>query len=306
LNNLLSFLKNIFNDSSYHENTKELEVFCPFCSHHKRKLSINVATQRWQCWVCGKNGKKLLYVVKAAGTPSDVREYLEKYKPKSLKTSIKAEDSFSIELPKEFVPLVNCKNSFFGKKIYQYLRLRGISDKDILRYKIGTAMSGDYMGRIIFPSYDKDGNLNIFTSRALSGGYMNPKLPRNYKNEIIINELNIDWEKPLTIVEGFVDMLKANRNTTPLFGSSLSMDSMLFEKIILNNATVFLALDPDAKKKTYAIAKELMKYGVEVFQVSVDGFEDVGDMSKENFAIAYQNAIVLSGNQIIREKLRNL
>jgi ribosomal protein L37AE/L43A len=33
--------------------------YCPFCSHHKKKLQINLETQQWHCWVCDSKGKRI-------------------------------------------------------------------------------------------------------------------------------------------------------------------------------------------------------------------------------------------------------
>ena len=40
---------------------KERVIFCPYCNHHKKKLSISTETGAWHCWVCEEKGglKKL-------------------------------------------------------------------------------------------------------------------------------------------------------------------------------------------------------------------------------------------------------
>ena len=37
---------------------------CPFCHHHKKKLQINLNTQKWHCWVCDAKGKKIQTLLK--------------------------------------------------------------------------------------------------------------------------------------------------------------------------------------------------------------------------------------------------
>ena len=42
---------------------------CPFCTHHKNKMEINLRTTEkrenfWHCWVCGAKGKTLLSLFK--------------------------------------------------------------------------------------------------------------------------------------------------------------------------------------------------------------------------------------------------
>ena len=48
---------------------------CPFCSHHKLKLEVNLITNDkkenpWHCWVCNNKGKKLNTLFKKIGTDS--------------------------------------------------------------------------------------------------------------------------------------------------------------------------------------------------------------------------------------------
>lgn len=304
----LAFLERILGKAKYHHNTNEAEFFSPFCDHHKRKLTINLSTDKWQDWVSGKNGKKLLYVIKeAGGSTEDIQEYLDKHKAKNVVVSSRLSEVPNVALPKEYEALINCKNSILGRKAYNYLLGRGIEEEDVLRYKIGIAIDGDYAGRIVFPSFCKKGRVNFFTTRDDSGHYLNVKyLPKGYKNNIVLNELNIDWSKPVVLTEGFVDMMKSVRNTIPLFGSSLHEDSLLFEKIIVSGTDVVLALDVDAWKKSEAIAKKLSKFDVAVYTVSLGGYGDLGDMPKEAFVKAYENAMLWTPEDSFRKRLRML
>ncbi len=305
----LAFLERVLGKAKHHHNTNEAEFFSPFCDHHKKKLSINLTTDRWQCWVSGKNGKKLLYVLKEAGASrDDILEYIQKYKAKDVKISTRAaEGVVQLKLPEEYVALSNCKNSVVGKKAHEYLLGRGIEEVDILRYKIGVAIAGDYAGRIVFPSFNKRGQLNFFTTRAYNGHYLNvTSLERGYKNSIILNELNINWNKPIVLTEGFVDMLKSIRNTVPLFGSTLHEDSLLFEKIVESGTDVILALDPDAWKKSERLAKKLFSFDNDVYTVDLGASSDLGEMTKDQFAKAYQNVTLWTPEDSFRKKLRML
>mgnify|MGYP001198597757 CR=1 FL=1 len=38
--------------------------YCPFCHHHKKKLQINIQTQKWHCWVCDSKGKRIQSLLK--------------------------------------------------------------------------------------------------------------------------------------------------------------------------------------------------------------------------------------------------
>jgi len=59
---------------------------------------------------------------------------------------------------------------------------------------------------------------------------------------------------------------------------------------VKKNAIVYLALDPDAKNKTVEILKLLLSYDVEVYMINVDGYDDVGEMTKEQFVERKQSA----------------
>ena len=44
---------------SYRRAGDEHLYHCPFCKHHKRKMSVNFSINSWKCWVCDESGKRI-------------------------------------------------------------------------------------------------------------------------------------------------------------------------------------------------------------------------------------------------------
>ena len=162
---------------------------------------------------------------------------------------------------------------------------RGFTQKELWYFKAGAVAKGRYRRRVIIPSFDSDGSLNYFTGRSIDADagrkYLNPRVKRS---DIIFNELNIDWTKELSIVEGPFDLMKATQNATCLLGSSLSEHHMLFKRIVGNQTPVVLALDPDAVTKTYDVAALLSSFDVSVRILKIEDFSDVGEMPLGHFS----------------------
>ena len=116
-----------------------------------------------------------------------------------------------------------------GKHALKYLKSRGLTKEDILRYNIGYCETGKYRNRIIIPSYDESNELNYFIGRSYLSKtkrkYMNPEAQ---KEIIIFNEYLVDWTKPIYIVEGAFDSIFIP-NSIPLLGKFMS--DYLFEKL---------------------------------------------------------------------------
>ena len=129
--------------------------------------------------------------------------------------------------------------------------------------------------------------------------------PRASRNEIIFNELFLDFTEDLIIVEGAFDAIKAGTNSVPLLGSTLSRKSKLLKQIVKNDTSVYLALDSDAENKAYNIITELIQYGIDVYKVDTSGYEDVGAMTKQEFSDRKQKAIKIdSENYLIYQLSR--
>ena len=282
-----AIIREVFGDC--YGSGSEMLFHCPKCEHHKRKLSINVEKDAWKCWVCDWSGRNLTKIVRRYGDLYNKKKWSELVNKVELASfeekmfaEVEPEPEQRVELPKEFQSLANKSVPRSAGPPLRYLRGRGIKKDDIIRWKIGYCDSGDFSKRIIIPSFSLNGHSNYFIARSYDGHwkrYLNPKASRN----IVFNHLFLDFEDDLTIVEGAFDAIVAGPNAVPLLGSTLREKSKLFQEIVRNDTTVYMALDPDASKKEIKIIELLLKYGIEVYKVSLNEYNDVGEMSQEIF-----------------------
>ena len=191
-----------------------------------------------------------------------------------------------------------------AKHAKNYLENRGIIREDIIRWKLGYCVRGTYEGRIIVPSFDEEGYVNYFVARAYDNNwrkYMNPSLSK----DIIFNHLYIDWDSDIILVEGAFDAIKAGPNSIPLLGSTLRENSKLFQEIAKKDSAVFIALDPDAEKKSLRIIRNLLTYGIETYKIDVSGHDDVGEMTKEEFCKKKNAATFINPDSFMMEQSLN-
>jgi DNA primase len=306
----LEILKGILDFSHY---SREEGLFkCPFCNHHKPKMSINVEKNVYKCWICDSRGKDVWRIVRKFGDTTDKRKWKSFSGDVDLNDSlydsifgIDVEEKQTIDLPEEFISLANKKQSISSKRPMRYLADRGVTKKDIIRWKIGYCSHGEYKNRIIIPSFDKDGDVNYFVSRSYSGDWMKYKNPDASK-DVVFNELNIDWKDKIFLVEGVFDAIKAGTDTVPLLGSTLNENSKLFQKIVENDTAIYLALDPDAEKKSMHIIKSLLQHGIEIHKIDIGDEEDVGDMTPEHFSSIAKTALQFTSDKHFEKILEGI
>ncbi len=53
---LKQLLESVLGKSKSARGGEEAVFTCPSCNHHKKKLTLNLSTQKFQCWVCGYKG----------------------------------------------------------------------------------------------------------------------------------------------------------------------------------------------------------------------------------------------------------
>ncbi len=285
---------------------------CPYCNHHKKKFSVNFERNVFKCWICDTRGRNIRRVIRRFGSFTQLKEWdkLSGIVDHSrLEFQLFAEEEVEqeqiISLPKEFKTLTG-KTSVVDNIPLSYLTNRGIEPCDLLRYKIGYCGEGEFEGRIIIPSFNVNGYVNYFIARSYDGHWMRYKNP-DASRDIIFNELNIDWDSDVILVEGVFDAIFAG-NAVALLGSTLREESRLFQHIIRNDSSVFIALDPDAEKKAMRIAHTLLKYDIEVWKVDIPEGEDVSSIGKETFTELKKSAVLMRDNQdwILKRKLMSL
>jgi len=295
LNEVLGYFK---------ESGQELLFKCPSCNHHKRKLSVNLDKNAFKCWICDYRGRNLRRLVRRHGSYVQLSKWdkitnrfdLANFADLFMDQSDR-EEEIKVELPQEFRTLTSKDRPLISNPAFRYLRERGLSKDDILKWKIGYCYEGQYRNRIIIPSFNDDGDTNYFIARSYSGDSYKYKNPRASKN-IVFNELFVDWDQDLVIVEGVFDAIVAG-NAVPILGSTLRADSRLIQKIVYNDTPVYIALDPDAEAKERKIIQTLLKYDIELYKIDVSGYEDVGSMPKEIFERRKQQASFIDNDNYL-------
>lgn len=268
---LISLLENFLGEPKKHYGSKgQISFDCPNCSYQKGvdydgkgNLEVNYEMGVYNCWACsethGTKGK-LFHLFKEHADKETYRKFVAakfNFTDDFYDHEVIEERKDILTLPEEYIALAGRQNNILFKAVFNYLYGRGITDEIIEKYKIGYCLSGKYENRVVIPSYDKDGFLNYFVTRAISdrvtkNKYQNPDVE---KLTIIFNELLIDWNKPVFIVEGAFDHIVVP-NSIPLLGKKFY--DKIFEAVYLNAKNlVIIVLDPDALNDAKVVVNKL-------------------------------------------------
>jgi hypothetical protein len=280
---------------------------CPKCNSTKLKLEINFDEssthyQHFGCWVCGFKGKSILSLFKTIQAPPEkIIELRPFIKNKKQTHHLDKIENKILSLPSEFKTFQIETKDIIYKHALSYLKSRGITKYDILKYNIGYCDRGEYKNMIIIPSYDKEGKLNYFTARSFEKNsyikYKNPDVSR----DIIPFELFINWDLPIILCEGPFDAIAIKRNVIPLLGKNIQ--PTLMKQLIKSNVkTIYIALDQDALKQALEFCELLINEGKEVYLVEINGkdFSEIG--FKESLNVLH-NVVPLNFKSLLKISL---
>ena len=303
----IRFLSDIFGDCSVSRDGKNVAVSCPECGDkEKKKLSVRLDNWQFHCWVCGSKGRTLVPMLRKHSAKEVLSYYREKFLGSTLsKSDAPAEIEESITHPEGFKLIAECLGSRDPdvKACISYLKTRGIGIETMWRFRLGVSNIGRHRRRVIMPSFDSDGDLNYFVSRTIDGSFPKYLNCKANKTKIVFNDIDVDWDKELTVCEGPFDLMKCDQNATCLLGSNLGEDTLLFKKIVANETDVLLALDADMRTKTQKIAASLASYGCKVRILELGERKDIGEMDLDEFLKAKNEAKDWKPRDLIMHKI---
>ena len=282
--------------------------YCPFCHHHKKKLQINLQTQKWHCWVCDSKGKRIQSLLRRLHVDSHkLKKIYEIYGDDYVVYSNNTEDEkVELRLPNEFRSLLEEPkglNPTF-RKVKEYARKRGITQGDIKRYNIGYCDSGHYANRIIIPSYDSDNRLNYFIARSVFDEekfkYKNPPVSKN----VIMFENQINWQEPITLVEGVFDAMAVKRNAIPLLGKFIpkTLNDTIYKKEV---KSINILLDEDAQDQALYYTMQFQNQGITTRNIKPSD-KDAGEMGFSQVNTILKESKQTGFGDIISQKLKGL
>ena len=282
----IKFLQRYFKKGELNRTEDQLAFWCPVCNSsdvQKRKLVVRLSDGWYHCWVCGTSGKSYssLFRKLCKRAFDDPESALLVGDEKRVSAPDPKNEVQKVELPSDIF-LVGADDSRDPDvlAVREYLKGRGLTRSDMLRWRICAVRSGNLKRKAIIPSFDAEGELNYFSARAIDESPYKYTNAKRHRTEIIFNEIDVDWKSPITLVEGVFDAVKCPENTIPVLGSSLPKDSALFRKLWENECRVTVAFDPDLKEKSHKVCELLSKAGLEVFQVWAPDGKDFGQMTK--------------------------
>jgi DNA primase len=282
--------------------------FSPFTSHYKPKLEIDINTtsdgqNAWHCWISDKKGRSINSLFKQMNLGKQYFEQLSKIiqsaKYKNFDTKEKVVEV--IALPEDYRPLWKPKKTPDFRNAMSYLKKRGVTIFDILKYRIGYCESGEYSGKIIIPSYDCTGQLNYFVSRAYYKAdkykHKNPKISK----DIIGFDLTINWEEPIILCEGAFDAIAIKRNAIPLFGKIIqpNLQKKIIEKRVKD---IYICLDEDAIRNALSIAEKFMGEGLNVYFIELKE-QDAADLGFHRITEIIENTGVMTFEKLMQLRM---
>lgn len=128
----------------------------------------------YKCWVCDTRGKNIYRVIRRFGSSHDKAQWREftdtvdfdKFEDLFAE---KVEEKQVVEMPEGFVSLANKDIPPTGFAARNYLRKRGIDKKRHCMVENGLLRHRRVRGPSHCPSFDEDGDLTYFVSRAYDG-----------------------------------------------------------------------------------------------------------------------------------------
>ena len=115
----------------------------------------------YHCWVCESKGKNIgKLALKYSLQKKPAVELYNYFKTGKDDEELRIEKKTHAKLPEDF-RFIGTNRRHEAKAARSYLASRGFTEEDIWKFRAGTSNKYGYKNRIIFPSFDKNQNLNL-------------------------------------------------------------------------------------------------------------------------------------------------
>jgi transcription elongation factor Elf1 len=277
---LKQLLESVLGRSKSARGGDEAVFTCPSCNHHKKKLTFNLQSQKFQCWVCGYKGHRAYQLLKKAKAPGSTYSTLKEIDSQyNFKQQIVKKQESTFNLPEGVQPLIS-SSAVLSRHALHYLDQRGISQQDIVKYNIHYSEQGDLKNMVVIPSYDANGMINYYVGRSFDkNAYIKHKLAPTTK-DIIGFEMYINWDLPLILCEGAFDAMTIKRNAKK----------------------IYLALDDDALKDALKHAETFIGYGKRVYFIEMQG-KDPNELGFKEFTKLLHKATELTTSSLMKKRM---
>jgi len=304
---LLSLLNEVMGQTAKLRKGGTQAVYFCQCGHYKRKLeTLLEPPYAFNCWVCHFSGNVYTLLKSYKATPA---HYAQLYSIigdswGSWKNSHKNDDQIRA-LPEDFISLSSppkrdaeySEHMQEYRRAMSYLKTRGITMEDICRYNIGYCETGIYRDCVVIPSYDDEGKINYFSCRSYYPSNWVKYKNAPFSKDIVGFECFVNYDEPVTLVEGVFDAIAVRNNAVPLFGTMLP--TRLKEQLVIHKTKrVNIVLDNDAMREAVRAAQELWKWGVNVHLVTLPlkdpselGFYVVHDLIERSRPFEFEDLI---------------
>jgi hypothetical protein len=291
-------------------NTETLRITCinKKCEDRtkgtKHKLNIDLKTGVFHCFRCGIAGaglRKFIEIIEGkTHAPITVEQFdrdLSDFRKKiAAALEIKAPKIRKLDYPESYV------SAFESIYAMNYIRRRKIPDEVTRKFKLGWCISGKYAFRVMFPSFDKHGNLIYYGGRAILGTNTKMLNIEIDKEDLLYGSEFLDSKKDFVVVtEGPFSCITVNENAVALYSKHIAPKQM----IKLRNLPVkkyYIMLDGDARAEAIKLAENLLKFDKKVFLVNMEK-KDPNDLGHAECWKKIENADEITEKYILLEKI---
>lgn len=154
------------------ERKGEIYICCPFCTDRRFRFGLNTQLGHGHCFNCDRKFRGTAIIA--------LQQHLRlgRWLQPTPVNMLKRPESEVVRLPEGFEKLGGGGNDHWTRRAYRYLRRRGVSRSQMVRFKIGFTETGRYSYRVVFPIYYR-GRLEGFVTRAIL-----PDVDPKYKNSV--------------------------------------------------------------------------------------------------------------------------